>query len=137
MGFLTHKTWISRLEKIPNLTFHLPGPYFGDDIRPELEKEMKTNRCGYTMPNALWFCRSRYVTQSIHVYGFDCAIGEPDICNVTGDRKFNRFDTELKWIKEYWHPDIIVNSDIRPEILDWLNDGNTKITHPPLIKPPQ
>jgi hypothetical protein len=43
----------------------------------------------------------------------------------------------LKWIKEYWHPDIIVNSDIRPEILDWLNDGNTKITHPPLIKPPQ
>lgn len=132
LGFLTHKSWIARLKKYSELTFHLCGPYFGDDIRPECEKFFKTNRCGYTFPNALWFARSRYKTQSIHVYGFDCAIGKPDICNVTGDRKRNRFLLELNWIKEYWHKDIIVNSDIDPKILDWLNDGNKDFSDPPL-----
>lgn len=137
LGFLTHKSWIMQLKKIEGMTFHLCGPYFGDDIRKEMEREMKTNRCGYTMPNALWFCRSRYHDCAIHIYGFDCAIGQPDAGNTTGDRKWLRFDNELKWLKEYWHPDIIVNSDIPPEILKWLSDGNRRVTSAPLPKPPK
>ena len=136
LGFLTHKSWANQInKKFPEMIVHLPGPYFGDDIRPEVEKKMKTNRCGYTMPNALWFCRSRYKTEEIHVYGFDVAIGSPDICNVTGDRKWLRFDRELIWLKEYWHKDILVNSDLSPEILAWLNDGKLDLKPAPLEKP--
>jgi hypothetical protein len=135
-GFLTHKSWIQNIrKKLPDKECALPGPYCGDYIRPEMVREMKTNRCGYTMPNAVWFCRDNYPDSNIHVYGFDCAIGAPDIGKTHGDRKWLRFDRELKWLKEYWHEDFLVNSNLPMSILKWLNDGNTEITSAPLKNP--
>lgn len=134
-GFLTHKTWINKIKTKPSLAMLetvLPGPYHGKDVTKDMERQMKTDRCGYTMPNALHFTRGFAKTQEIHIFGFDAAIDQDDISGGPGDRKWNRWFNELRWLKEYWHKDLQVFSRIDPVLLTWLADGS-KIDddHPP------
>lgn len=133
-GFITHRSWQKLLTPL-GYQIAFANPYFGQDIPDFLKRRMKCDRCGYTMPNALNWIRHRAKYQKIHVYGFDCAVGEADIGNVTGDRSGPRFWRELNWIKAYWHPEIAVNSDIDPKILHWLNHGDQKSEPPIPYKP--
>lgn len=131
-GFITHRSWMQKLDPIfIGKEFIYPQPYHGVDVSDRIEREMKNNRCGYTMPNALHFLRGWAKTQEIHVFGFDCAIDQPDIAKGPGDRRHNRFRQELRWLKEYWHPSILVHSTIDPKILQWLCDRDFS-TDPPL-----
>lgn len=129
IGFLTNNAWGKKLKDKFGVRYINPGPYSGEDIDLRNRHITGSDRCGYTMPNALWF--ANLTGLEIHVYGFDCAVGKECIGGFHGDRKPHRWLKELVWLKGYWHQGIIVNSDIRNEVLNWLNDGNRDITNPP------
>ena len=131
-GFISHQTWLKQFKVLyPNHEMILLGPYHGTDVSPEMEKRMNSDKCGYTMPNALYFCATRVDYGDIHIFGFDAAMNQPDVVNGPGDRRWLRWYNELRWLKAYWHPAIKVFSTIDPEILVWLADGNRR-SDPPL-----
>ena len=76
--------------------------------------------CAWTFPNALAFARGIADGGEIDVYGFDAVPGV-DVAGQGKDAHNNkRWRRELPWIREVWSNDVVVRSDLDPDVLMWI-----------------
>lgn len=76
--------------------------------------------CAWTFPNAIAFAREIALGGELHIYGFD-AIPGVDVAGIGKDNHNNkRWRREFPWIREVWRSDIVLHSDLDPDILSWI-----------------
>ncbi len=115
IGYVSTKRWKHDLGTTGKQYREIPGRFVG---------------CHWSFPNALFFARSlqREKSCQIDVYGFDCALDVPDCANLASNHSEKRFTMELIWIKPAWNLlPTRVFSDIKPEIVFWLNGKTNKL----------
>lgn len=99
-----------------------PDPYYGVNMPRGLAipRENCPDRCGYTMPNALWFALREAQGGQVDVYGMDFAVNRDDCDGTKGAHTAVRFRIEAAWLRGWWKPSIRVFSTAKPGLLAYL-----------------
>lgn len=99
-------------------------PYLGKFEGRTFSRAAQRERCGYTMPNALWWCGKLGATH-LEVFGFDMSGSDGFKAQKRGSHNLGRWAREAAWLRGYWLPGTIVHGLIKPERLAYIEGKRT------------